>query len=294
MDFSTKDQYCSLCTFSKVWTKAKKLYSNDINHLYNIVSNLMAVKKEDMDMQSYLSKLDTLMVEFDALMPFTDNKDKHSEQCGKFFMVLALPGLPPKLDSVCNQILSSPSISSYDTVCEQLLHFSIPQPFVLDLAPTGYTTLVSRTGHQGGCREGHGANCSHPHCSYCKYFGHIEEQCRTNANKQSWSMDVAQLTLIDSSADVSLSIVECNEYLQLKAVMQSTIDNQCKTSSNLYDMKERTKDLQNYYCTIAQTQLALKFQLYYAMNSLVLNDQHFAINSIDILLENTLSILFIL
>lgn len=64
-------------------------------------------------------------------------------------------------------------------------------------------------------------------------------------------MDVAQLTLIDSSADVSLSIVECNEYLQLKAVMQSTIDNQCKTSSNLYDMKERTKDLQNYYCTIA-------------------------------------------
>ncbi|KAJ1410887.1 hypothetical protein SESBI_21696 [Sesbania bispinosa] len=87
------------------------------------------MKKQDMDMQSYLSKLDSLIADFDSLMPFTDNVDEHAKQRGKFFMVLALAGLPHDLDSVRNQILSSPTIPSYDTVCEQLLRLSTPQSF---------------------------------------------------------------------------------------------------------------------------------------------------------------------
>ncbi|KAJ1386356.1 hypothetical protein SESBI_40867 [Sesbania bispinosa] len=122
-------QYWSFKTCYDVWTKAKKVYSNDINRLYTVVSNLISVKKQDMDMQSYLSKLDSLIVDFDSLMPFTDNTDEHAKQHGKFFMVLALASLAHDLDSVRNQILSSPTIPSYDTVCEQLLWLSVPQSF---------------------------------------------------------------------------------------------------------------------------------------------------------------------
>ncbi|PNX95069.1 diacylglycerol kinase iota-like protein [Trifolium pratense] len=66
-------------------------------------------------------KLDSLIADFDALMRFTDSVDKHAEQRGKFFMVLALAGLPPELDSVPNQIWSSATVPSYDTVFSQLL-----------------------------------------------------------------------------------------------------------------------------------------------------------------------------
>jgi len=36
-------------------------------------------------------------------------------------MVLALVGLPPKFDSVCNQILSGTVVPSYETGSEQVL-----------------------------------------------------------------------------------------------------------------------------------------------------------------------------
>ena len=39
-------------------------------------------------MQSHLNNLDSLVAEFDLLLPFTSDKDPHIEQHGKFTMVL--------------------------------------------------------------------------------------------------------------------------------------------------------------------------------------------------------------
>ncbi|KAJ1379240.1 hypothetical protein SESBI_47079 [Sesbania bispinosa] len=140
-----------------------------------------------MDMQSYLSKLDSLIADFDSLTPFTDNADEHAKQHGKFFMVLALAGLPHDLDSVRNQILSSPTVPSYDTVCEQLLRLSVPQSFTPSASASfpvsdDSTALVSNSYHHGG-RGGCGGYRTCPRCNYCKRFGHVEEQCRTKANQ---------------------------------------------------------------------------------------------------------------
>ncbi|GAU23269.1 hypothetical protein TSUD_281620 [Trifolium subterraneum] len=103
-------ELCVLWYSIDVWAKAKKTYSNDVNRLYKVVSDPISMKKEDMDMQSYLGKLDSLIADFDALMPFTDSADKHAEQRGKFFMVLALAGLPPELDSLLLQPLLQPPL----------------------------------------------------------------------------------------------------------------------------------------------------------------------------------------
>ncbi|KAK6150524.1 hypothetical protein DH2020_015456 [Rehmannia glutinosa] len=113
-------QYQAFKTCYDVWTKAKKVYSNDVHRLYSVVSNLISIKLENMDMQTYLGKLDHLIADFDTLMPFVSDAATHAEQRSKFFMVLALPGLPPELDSVRNQILSGSSVPSCDIVSEQL------------------------------------------------------------------------------------------------------------------------------------------------------------------------------
>ena len=39
-------QYHSFKTCYEDWAKTKKMHSDDVNHQYNIVSNLMAIKKQ--------------------------------------------------------------------------------------------------------------------------------------------------------------------------------------------------------------------------------------------------------
>jgi hypothetical protein len=175
------------------------------------------MKKEDMDMQSYVGKLDSLIADFDALMPFTDSVDKHAEQRGKFFMVLALVGLPPDLDSVRNQILSSANVPSYDTVCEQLLRLSTPTTAAPKVAASlnmsvDSTALVSNSYHRGG-RGGRRRNNRHQsHCDYCNRYGHIEAECQTKPNQlQLKVVNVAQIEASNTSGQVSHSTNEYNE-----------------------------------------------------------------------------------
>lgn len=77
-----------------------------------------------MDMQTYLGKLDHLLADYNNLRPFTSDAETFYLQCNQYFMVLALAGLPHDLDSVGNQILSAPSVPTYDMVSEQLLRLS--------------------------------------------------------------------------------------------------------------------------------------------------------------------------
>lgn len=49
----------------------------------------MVVNKEDIDIQSYLSKPNNLIAEFEAHMPFMDVKNKHVEQRHNFFTVFS-------------------------------------------------------------------------------------------------------------------------------------------------------------------------------------------------------------
>lgn len=39
---------------------AKKVFSNDVHYLYSVILQLNTLKLENMDMQTYLSKLDAL------------------------------------------------------------------------------------------------------------------------------------------------------------------------------------------------------------------------------------------
>lgn len=160
-------------------------------------------------------------------MPFTESSNKHVEHRGKFFTVLALAGLTSYLDSIRNQILSSANVPSYDMVSEQLLRLSapsasIPVPTSPNL-PVDFIALVSNSNQRGGRGGGRGNNRTRPRCNYCNLFGHVEVQCRMKANQlQPKVMNVAQSEASDTSGQVSLFTTEYDEYLKLKAQMQST------------------------------------------------------------------------
>jgi len=81
-------EYHAFTTCYDVWNKAKRVYSNDVHCLYNVVSNLIIVKLENNDIQTYLGELDHLIADFELLMPFTNDAVKHAEQRGKFLWFL--------------------------------------------------------------------------------------------------------------------------------------------------------------------------------------------------------------
>lgn len=73
LDIKLQFQFRPFKTCYKVWAKAKITYYNDVNLLYKDLSNLISMKKDDMDMQSYIRKLNILIVYFDAIIPLIVN-----------------------------------------------------------------------------------------------------------------------------------------------------------------------------------------------------------------------------
>ena len=111
-------------TCFKFWTQTKRLYTNDIQRFYKVVSDIVHVRQQDMDPFTYIGRITSLKEKFLTLMPFTNGAEAQHIQTDKFFMVLTLIGLRPDLESVRDQILANPSIPSLDDVFARLLRLS--------------------------------------------------------------------------------------------------------------------------------------------------------------------------
>lgn len=159
-------------------------------------------------------------------MPFTSDADTFYEERSQFFMVLALVSLAPKLEAVCNKILSSSAIPSYDMVSEQLLCLFTMHAFGSSSAPVEDSfALVSHSSNCGGWGKGRGGQPCFKRCNYCSIYGHIEANCRNKARDQAKSVNMAQVAFPTQSAVASLAlpanvtifVAEYNELIQLRA-----------------------------------------------------------------------------
>ena len=108
-------------TCFKFWNRVKGLYTNDIQRLYKVVSSIVNVRQQDMDLSTYIGQIASLKEEFSPLT--TDVVDQRT-QIDKFFMVLTLIGLGPDLETVRDQILGSFSVPSLNDVFARLLRIS--------------------------------------------------------------------------------------------------------------------------------------------------------------------------
>ncbi|RVW57293.1 hypothetical protein CK203_079257 [Vitis vinifera] len=119
---------------------AKGLYTNDIQRFYKVVSDIVHVRQQDMDLSTYIGRIASLKEEFLTLMPFTNGAEAQQIQTDKFFMVLTLIGLRPDLESVRDQ-------------------------FLLPLRLTLEEDVVA---------IGRGQR---PQCTYCNKLGHTRDRC---------------------------------------------------------------------------------------------------------------------
>ena len=62
-------------TCFKLWTQAKGLYTNDIQRFYKVVSDIVHVRQQDMDLSTYIGRIASLKEEFLTLMPFTNGAE---------------------------------------------------------------------------------------------------------------------------------------------------------------------------------------------------------------------------
>ncbi|RVX14206.1 Retrovirus-related Pol polyprotein from transposon RE1 [Vitis vinifera] len=177
-------------TCFKFWTQAKGLYTNDIQRFYKMVSDIVHVRQQDMDLSTYIGRIASLKEEFLTLMSFTNGAKAQQIQIDKFFMVLTLIGLRPDLESVRDQILASPSVPSLDDVFARLLRLSSTQTLSTD-GPSDSSVLASQINSRGG-RSGNRGRGQRPQCTYCNKFGHTRDRCYQLHGRPSRTAHIAQ------------------------------------------------------------------------------------------------------
>ena len=75
-----------------IWKKARSIYSNDIQCLYNDVHNLATLKMTDHDLPSYLNKAQSTIEEIKLILT-NDNIQKTRDKLDNMYMVFVLDGL---------------------------------------------------------------------------------------------------------------------------------------------------------------------------------------------------------
>ena len=129
-----------------VWAKARTLYTNDISRFYDVISRMTNLKKQELDMSTYLGQVQAVMEEFETLMPVSASVSKQQEQRQKMFLVLTLAGLPHDLDSVRDQILASPTVPTVDELFSRLLRLAAaPSHPVISSQILDSSVLASQT-----------------------------------------------------------------------------------------------------------------------------------------------------
>ncbi|RVW92842.1 Retrovirus-related Pol polyprotein from transposon TNT 1-94 [Vitis vinifera] len=173
----------------------------------------------------------SLKEEFLTLMPFTNSAEAQQIQTNKFFMVLTLIGLRPDLESVRDQILASPSVSSLDDVFARLLRLSSTQTLSTD-GPSDSSVLASQTNSRGG-RSGNWGRGQRPQCTYCNKFGHTRDHCyqlhgrppRTAHIAQSSDPLLSRLDFAASSTSQSITLTssDYDAYLRYQAATSASV-----------------------------------------------------------------------
>ena len=82
---------------------------------------IVAPKRFDGKMATYLGKLHAHLHDFNELLPRAHIASQELEQRSKFFMLLGLHGLPDDYSHICDQILGSPIVPKFTSTCSTIL-----------------------------------------------------------------------------------------------------------------------------------------------------------------------------
>ncbi|KAK2454629.1 VPS35 endosomal protein sorting factor [Trifolium repens] len=108
----------------EVWQKAKNLYANDIQRLYESVRNLSTLQMTDNDLSEYLARAQST-IDGLKLMLVSDDPKKVLEKLDNMFMVFILHGLPREYGAVRDQALTNTTIPTVENLIDRLTRVSL-------------------------------------------------------------------------------------------------------------------------------------------------------------------------
>ena len=103
----------------------KKLYTNDIQRLYRVISSIDNLKQLSMDISSYGGRMSTLKDELASIFPKSTNAKTSQLKMDRVFMIILLLNLGPNIENIWEQILTRAIIPNFDDAFARLLCLSV-------------------------------------------------------------------------------------------------------------------------------------------------------------------------
>ena len=97
-----------------LWNRVKKLYTNDIQHLYRVISSIANLKQLSMDISSYGGRMSALKDELISILPKSTYTETSLSKIDRVLMIILLLNLRPNFENIREQILTGAVIPNFD------------------------------------------------------------------------------------------------------------------------------------------------------------------------------------
>lgn len=197
IDPSLLVHYRSYKSCYDIWRKAKGVYANDIQQLYDSVHSLATLQMQDHDLTSYLNKAQSTIHQVKMHLT-SDDSNKVLEKLDQMYMVFVLHGLHKDFDNVKNQVLTNPNIPTVDELIDRLFRV----PLTDESLKTEVDSAILFTNYDRGGRgrgRGRGGRGNRPQCSHCNRMGHTRDRCFTLHGFPAKSANMSQVQVADST-----------------------------------------------------------------------------------------------
>nr|KYP52075.1 hypothetical protein KK1_025985 [Cajanus cajan] len=158
-----------------IWKKARNVYANDIQRIYESVHGLATLRTVDNDLPTYLNRAQSTIDEL-KLMLVSDDPQQILNKLDNMFMVFILQGLHKDYGSVRDQILTNPVIPTVEELIDRLIR--VPSPEADPHTESESFAFISSTADRGSRGRGRGkGGRGNLHCTYCQRDGHTRDRC---------------------------------------------------------------------------------------------------------------------
>ena len=164
-----------------LWNQVKKLYTNDIQRLYRVISSIANLKQLGMDISYYGGRMSAFKDELISILPKSTNTETSLSKMDRVFMIILLLNLGPDFENIREQILTRAVIPDFDEALARLLrHTSTSTQSMRSEITPDTSVMVSQSLSRGDSRGGRGSNQGRgqcPQCTYCHKLGHTRDRC---------------------------------------------------------------------------------------------------------------------
>ena len=220
-----------------LWNQVKKLYTNDIQRLYLVISFIANLKQLGMDISSYDGRISALKDELISILPKSTNIETSLSKMDRVFMIILLLKLELDFENIREQILTGAVIPNFDEALARLLRrtSTATQSMRYEITPDT-SMMVSQSHSQSDSRGGHGSNRGrgqHPRCTYCDRLGHTRDRCYQLYGRPPHTAHLAQSSdhstcssFVSGSSSTPQEVIlkpdEYEEYLRLTQTAKSS------------------------------------------------------------------------